>query len=264
MPGRPRRGRSAGRCARDASGGIPGPSSSTISATRSPRALGPQAHGRAGGGVDERVAGQARAICCTRSSSASAQASSSARPRGWPDASASAPRSSADDRTTSRQARPPRARSGSGRRPSARGRAGRWRAWSAGRPAPASSRGTRGACSRRGPRPRAARGSPRARTAASGARGRRWRRTPSGRWSSCASWIRIRSNEAASWPTSSAPPSTTGSSKAPSAIRSAARWRRPSRRAWIAATASPRTSAINRAATVAYRSLRLTSSTVAS
>ena len=35
------------------------------------------------------------------------------------------------------------------------------------------------------------------------------------------------------------PSSTTGSSKAPSAIRSAARCRRPSRRAWIAATANP-------------------------
>ena len=48
-----------------------------------------------------------------------------------------------------------------------------------------------------------------------------------------------------------APSSTTGSSKAPSAIRSAARCRRPSRRAWSAATANPSTTAISRATTVA-------------
>ena len=86
--------------------------------------------------------------------------------------------------------------------------------------------------SRRDPRRRAARGSPRSRTAASAARATRWRRTPSARCRAGRAGSASGRTSAASWPTSSWSSSTTGSSNAPSAIRSAARCRRPSRRAW--------------------------------
>ena len=82
--------------------------------------------------------------------------------------------------------------------------------------------------------------------------------------SSCASWTRMRSNAAASWPSSSSPVSAIGSSKWPSAIRLAARSSRRMRRACMAAAALPSASAIPTATNVATRNRRSTSRTVAS
>ena len=74
----------------------------------------------------------------------------------------------------------------------------------------------------------------------------------------------MRSNAAASCPSSSSPVSAMGSSKWPSAIRLAARSSLRMRRACIAATTLPSTSAIPTAANVATRKRRSTSRTVAS
>ena len=241
MPGRLRPGRSAGRRARGARARSRGrrprrparrglPLRSARSRTVVPAGVWTSA-----------FPASARAICCTRSSSASAHASSSASTDQdvCPDASASATQLLGRRRGRPRPARPPRARSGSGRRPSARDRAGRWRASSAGRPAPGSSRGTRAACVSSSSSSASSSRNPASENSGVRSSCEALATNSFRALSSCASWIRIRSNEAASWPSSSAPSSTTGSSNAPSAIRSAARWRRPIRRAWIAATAKP-------------------------
>ena len=163
-----------------------------------------------------------------------------------------------------RRGSPRPARRGAARRRGATDRAGWRRAASAARPALASSSGSRRASRRRHPRPRGARGTLRARTAASAARAMRWRRTPCapGRAAPAAPASGRTRRRAA--PSSSSPESTSGSSKCPSAIRSAARSIRPIRRAWIPAAQLPSTAATRSAATVAIRSRCLTTCTVSS
>ena len=164
-----------------------------------------------------------RPICRTRSASPSGEHRRLGRERragGRP--SSRGPGTRPRARRRARRGRSSRRRPRAGRRRAARDRAGRWRASSAARPARASGRGTRPAS------PSSSDGS--------SSSSRKPPSEKSGVRSSCEAFAmnsprarsryesrsRMRSNERASWPSSSEPWSTTGSSKLPAAIRSAA------------------------------------------